>query len=101
MRGPVVYCAEEADNGKALREIHIKTPAKIKESITGEFGYDVTTLSVKASRIKSEGEGISSTSLYKVYTGKTEENIDLKLIPYYLWANRGEGEMSVYLEIKD
>lgn len=101
MRGPVVYCAEEADNGKALREIHIKTPAKIKESITGEFGYDVTTLSVKASRIKSVGEGISSTSLYKVYTGKTEENIDLKLIPYYLWANRGEGEMSVYLGIKD
>ena len=101
MRGPVVYCAEEADNGKALREIHIKTPAKIKESITGEFGYDVTALSVKASRIKSTGEGISSTSLYKVYTGKTEENIDLKLIPYYLWANRGEGEMSVYLGIKD
>ena len=101
MRGPVVYCAEEADNGKMLREIHIKTPAKIKESITGEFGYDVTALSVKASRIKSEGEAISSTSLYKVYTGKTEENIDLKLIPYYLWANRGEGEMSVYLGIKD
>lgn len=101
MRGPVVYCAEETDNGKALREIHIKTPAKIKESITGEFGYDVTALSVKASRIKSTGEGISSTSLYKVYTGKTEENIDLKLIPYYLWANRGEGEMSVYLGIKD
>lgn len=101
LRGPVVYCAEEADNGKALREIHIKTPAKIKESITGEFGYDVTALSVKASRIKSVGEGISSTSLYKVYTGKTEENIDLKLIPYYLWANRGEGEMSVYLGIKD
>ena len=101
MRGPVVYCAEEADNGKNLREIKIKTPAKIKESVTGEFGYDVTALSVKASRIKSEGEGISSTSLYKVYTGKTEENIDLKLIPYYLWANRGEGEMSVYLGIKD
>lgn len=101
LRGPVVYCAEEADNGKALREIHIKTPAKIKESITGEFGYDVTALSVKASRIRSEGEGISSSSLYKVYTGKTEEDIDLRLIPYYLWANRGEGEMSVYLGIKD
>ena len=101
VRGPIVYCAEEADNGKALREIHIKTPANLTEEITGEFGYDVIKLSANACRIKSDGAEISSTSLYKTYTGRTIEDIKVKLIPYYLWANRGEGEMSVYLRIKD
>ncbi len=101
VRGPIVYCAEEADNGKALREIHIKTPADLTEEITGEFGYDVVKITADACRIKSDGAEISSTSLYKTYTGRTIEDMKVKLIPYYLWANRGEGEMSVYLGIKD
>lgn len=101
VKGPVVYCAEEADNGKALREIKIKTPANLTEEITGEFGYDVIKIKADAVRVKSTGEGISSTYLYKVYKEQTVEDMALTLIPYYLWANRGEGEMSVYLGIKD
>ena len=28
------------------------------------------------------------------------EAADIRLIPYYLWANRGEGEMRVYLNVR-
>lgn len=100
MRGPVVYCAEEADNGPALREIRIKTPAVITEKTTDEFGADAVKLVIKAYRIRQEGTEISSTSLYKTFTGFSSEDIDLTLIPYHLWANRGKGEMSVYVGVE-
>ena len=100
MRGPVVYCAEEADNGPALREIRIKTPAVIAEKTTDEFGADAVKLVIKAYRIRQEGTEISSTSLYKTFTGFSSEDIDLTLIPYHLWANRGKGEMSVYVGVE-
>ena len=99
MRGPVVYCAEEADNGSALREIRIKTPIDISEEVTGEFGTEAVKLVIKASRIRSMGSKISSTGLYKTFEGFSSETCDLTLIPYHLWANRGEGEMSVYVRI--
>ena len=100
MRGPVVYCAEEADNGSALREIRIKTPIDISEETTGEFGTEAVKLVIKASRIRSMGSKISSTGLYKTFEGFSSETCDLTLIPYHLWANRGEGEMSVYVGIE-
>ena len=100
MRGPVVYCAEEAGNGPALREIRIKTPAVIAEKTTDEFGADAVKLVIKAYRIRQEGTEISSTSLYKTFTGFSSEDIDLTLIPYHLWANRGKGEMSVYVGVE-
>ena len=101
MRGPIVYCAEEADNGPMLREIRVKTPVVITEKITDEFGMDAVKLIVKASRIRQEGAEIPSTALYKTFTGFSSEDLDLTLIPYHLWANRGEGEMSVYVGIEN
>ena len=100
MRGPVVYCAEEADNGPALREIRIKTPVEISEEATCEFGVETIKLVIKASRIRSMGSKISSTGLYKTFEGFSSDSCDLTLIPYHLWANRGEGEMSVYVGIE-
>ena len=100
MRGPIVYCAEEADNGTALREIKIKTPVEISEKITDEFGGEAVKLVIKASRVKMEGSKMPSTSLYKTFEGFSTEDCDLTLIPYHLWANRGEGEMSVYIGIE-
>ena len=99
MRGPIVYCAEEADNGPALREIRIKMPVVISEKVNGEFGTDAVKLVVKAARVRSEGSEIASTSLYKTFTGFSSEDVYLTLIPYHLWANRGKGEMRVYIGI--
>ena len=100
MRGPVVYCAEEADNGPALSEFRIKTPVQISEKTTSEFGTEAVKLVVKASRISPMGSKISSTNLYMNFEGFSSEPSDLTLIPYHLWANRGEGEMSVYVRVE-
>ena len=87
VRGPVVYCAEGADNGADLKSVllDIKGEFEIKES---EFLLPV--LETTAYR-PAENE-----SLY-YEAGDDYEEIPLTLIPYYAFANRGETEMQIWL----
>ena len=96
MRGPVVYCAEEKDNGKELKNIVVTKPFVIKESVSTEFGFDTVVLDVDAKRITPSGSGFMESTLYMNYEGSNEEKMNLRLIPYSMWANRGEGEMCTY-----
>ena len=97
VRGPVVYCMEEFDNGKALRQISINPEAEIKEITSEEFGQPVTVLEVEGYRLTTKESDQYVSSLYRKFEGYDKEETTIKLIPYRLWANRGEGEMSVYI----
>ena len=100
MRGPVVYCGEEKDNGKALRQIFIKQPFDITEELSHEFGFETVVLNVKASRNTSvSSDPAFGSSLYRKFDSIKTADTTLRLIPYSLWANRGEGEMRVYFGI--
>ncbi|GGH13759.1 glycoside hydrolase family 127 protein [Mucilaginibacter phyllosphaerae] len=85
-RGPVMYCAEWKDNdGKAANIIipqnTIFTTAYKPELLNG---VTVLTGDVKAVQVDSSGLSIST------------QNKTLTAIPYYSWANRGKGEMTVW-----
>jgi DUF1680 family protein len=73
--GPLVYCAEEADNTDITNLI---IPRDVNLNVSSE-----TKLSEKVNTLK----GIA---------GKTR----FTLIPYYLWSNRGAGKMKVWLPEK-
>ena len=96
MRGPVVYCAEEKDNGRGLKNIVVTKPFEIRESVSDEFGFDTIVLDVCAKRITPAGTGFMESTLYMNYESSNEESANLRLIPYSMWANRGEGEMCTY-----
>lgn len=99
-RGPLVYCIEEVDNGDKLRQIRIDKKGTFTEEISNEFGYDVVTLKTAAKRIIPAASGLKPFGgLYNEFAFFEEKEISLRLIPYYLWANRGENEMSVYINI--
>lgn len=84
-RGPFIYCMEETDNGKNLQMLKIsKNP---------EFTYKDGIITAKGFR-EDEDEALYST--WNESSGTPEE---LKFIPYFSWANRGEGEMQVYVRI--
>ena len=83
-RGPIVYCLEEADNGKDLHLLRL--------SRKPEFSFDGETITANGYR-----EEITSNRLYTEYNDAFEKPVRLKFIPYYKWANRGENEMSVYI----
>lgn len=95
VRGPIVYCLEEADNGKDLHLVRMNPEAEfntLKEELCGE---SVVTVSGQGKRQKKK----ESTGLYGLYSPAEYETVDLKWIPYYTWANRGEGEMQVWTRI--
>ncbi len=92
MRGPVVYCMEEVDNGKNLHLITLKQNV-VREGMIEIEGETFPTVLLKGQRIAQS----SSSELYEECNTNTYEELDLTLIPYFAWANRGEGEMTVWI----
>lgn len=88
MRGPVVYCLEEVDNGKNLRDIRISKNAEFTEYM--DTSLNALCLEVDAFRRKP------TKSLYAPISNERIK-IKAKLIPYYAFANRGESEMTVWI----
>ena len=93
MYGPVVYCGESVDNGANIRDIRIDPRAKFVKGTHEELG--VPTLSVRAYRRTVD----ENTPIYS-YKRDSFEEVTLKLIPYYAFANRGAAEMQVWFFVK-
>jgi uncharacterized protein len=75
-RGPIVYAAEWADNpGASVRRIALSNAARL----TAVFRPDLLN-------------GVTAVK------GKTASGREFTAIPYYAWANRGKGEMIVWLQ---
>lgn len=94
MKGPLVYCLEEVDNEKYLSEVYVEANANVVEvePMKGLVG-DVPTLSFEGIRIKNKH--LDENQLYGVSGLEKVETI-LQAIPYCLWNNRGEGEMTIW-----
>ena len=95
-RGPVVYCLEEADNGKDLHLLKMDENAQFE---TQE--KQIATESVIALRAQGwkQRQRAQDGKLYFAHTKTEYERTTLTWIPYYAWANRGEGEMQVWTRI--
>ena len=94
VRGPLVYCAEQADNGELLHDFRVNTALGCslkEEKILG----GITTLTVHGTR--SAAKAWKDHALYRPTEEAIREEATLKLIPYFLWNNRGEGEMNVWM----
>ncbi|WP_337271182.1 glycoside hydrolase family 127 protein [Oryzifoliimicrobium ureilyticus] len=93
MRGPLVYCAEEVDNGADLNAVVV--PAKLSDG-GSEVLPDLN--GAVAVDIKVEREDVTEwgEQLYRS-TPATREPANLRLIPYHLWDNRKPGSMLVWL----
>ncbi len=93
-RGPIVYCAEETDNGKFLYDVAVDTSDPSFSVIAGKSNMKgINTISINAFRRKYSGWG---ESLYRPLESRMEK-FRLKVVPYFAWANRKTGEMTVWL----
>lgn len=91
MRGPLVYCFEECDNGANLSALRLPRSSEIicdnkKFDLVG----DVTVLKAEGVRVESCGE---------LYSDIPPENkrAGLSAIPYFAWGNRKSGGMRVWI----
>lgn len=92
-RGALVYCAEEVDNGEIL-PLYIRDGAEPKALV-----FEPETLGgvtpVMIGGYKAEDSG----ALYSTEKPRFVEK-EIRLIPYYTWANRGENQMRVWLPVR-
>lgn len=88
-RGPLVYCAEWPDN-ENIDLFSVLLPREAQLAVTGEKAPGgACVIAAKAQRLSYDAEGKLCTS-----------DVTLKLIPYYSWANRGQGKMMVWLPVE-
>ena len=91
--GPFVYCLEEKDNGSDLHMVSVTTDASLARFKKEIFeGREIEKILLPGKR-----EIDDSDSLYYPYKESVFEDTELEFIPYYSWANRGEGEMRVWV----
>ena len=85
-RGPLVYCAEWCDNDFNIHNILVprKTELGVVERPDLLTGLHQITMPVQALSYNENGRLLA-------------EEKTLTLIPYYAWAHRGEGNMTVWL----
>ena len=113
-RGPIVYCAEAPDNGGRALNIVLTDQALLKAGDRPDLLGGVTVLAGDAlaadpASVLRKGEGpmkdaaaddeeeAPPPSLRRLAPGTELKPHRLVLIPYYAWAHRGDGEMSVWL----
>ena len=93
MRGPLVYCLEEEDNGKNLNDITI-TDFDFKAKFEKNLMDGIVTIGGKGSRRKNT---LWKEKLYKPLAPELEK-IKIKAVPYAYWANRKAGNMIVWIK---
>jgi len=86
-RGPVVYCAEAADNGGRAFNLVLPDDAPLEARHRGDLLGGVTVVAGKALALQASEDGRSVV---------TREQ-DFLAVPYHVWAHRGDGEMAVWL----
>ena len=95
-RGPLVYCLEEADNGKGLHLLRLGDARP--EDCKAEWKPDKLggVVEITSPGVRESDEGWGDT-LYSAETPVASAPASLTWIPYYAWANRGVGEMRVWI----
>jgi DUF1680 family protein len=92
-RGPIIYCAEGTDNNGKTSNLIIPANTVFATEFKPELlkGVMVLKAEVPAINISDNGNSISTSKQPFV------------AIPYYIWAHRGKGEMTVWFpsKIKD
>ncbi|WP_248924136.1 glycoside hydrolase family 127 protein [Paenibacillus hamazuiensis] len=93
-RGPVVYCLEEADNGPNLHQFAL--PASSEPSAHFDRGLLRGLQIIQAAAERAVAEEWDQ-QLYKANEAVRTEPVTATFIPYFAWANRGLGEMTVWV----
>lgn len=90
-RGPLVYCFEGVDNDNDVLSIALKSGGKAIVTEISDLPCDSIAIGVEAVR-KTSPAGLYS------FTPPLIEQIAAVGVPYYIWGNRGENQMRVWMD---
>ncbi|MCC3154404.1 glycoside hydrolase family 127 protein [Hymenobacter sp. BT770] len=85
-RGPVIYCAEWTDNDGKASNIIVPAGTTFTATAKPDVLNGITELTATVPVVKIDAANNSISTVRQTLTA----------IPYYAWANRGKGEMTVW-----
>src|SRR5207247_5194590 len=97
-RGPLVYCLESTDlpRGVKLSDVTIPADIHLAARFDSKFLGGMVVLDGKELvRSSSDWTG----QLYREAQRSSLKRVDVQLIPYFAWANRGPSDMTVWLPL--
>ena len=86
-RGPLVYAAEWPDNGGHALNLVVPDNTPLRSEFRKDLLNGVEVITGKVPAVVRSKDGNASVT----------QSASLVAIPYYAWANRGMGEMAVWL----
>ncbi|MEP7145269.1 MAG: beta-L-arabinofuranosidase domain-containing protein [Ferruginibacter sp.] len=89
-RGPLMYCFEHPDNDGKIKNIYIPDNIIFTSVFKNNTLGGIMELEANAPSIKVSEDSLTVIS----------ENKKVIAIPYFTWANRGEGQMQVWMPRK-
>ncbi|GGN96995.1 glycoside hydrolase family 127 protein [Saccharibacillus kuerlensis] len=97
-RGPLVYCVESADNGENIAALRLGQSDLFNEYPAKNLPDGTIAVETEAFRsiTNQVDDGKSAGELYRS-APPASQPVRLTAVPYYLWGNRGQGEMAVWL----
>jgi DUF1680 family protein len=97
-RGPIVYCLESIDLAASVAIMDVVIPRGIvlRPRHDPALLGGVTLLEGQAA---ARPTARWSGQLYRELAGEPTAAVDLRLIPYYAWGNRGRSEMTVWMAL--
>ena len=95
VKGPLVYCLEETDNGGNLPAVFIDTTQNPEERYEEGLLGGITVISFKGKRLTEDAWEDGA-----LYAGRKNrfEDVELRAVPYHCWNNREPGEMLVWMK---
>jgi DUF1680 family protein len=99
MRGPLVYCLESHDLPKGVGVQAVALPRGI--AFTPRFDRGLLGgVAVLEGKAEAATDALWGDALYREFKPAAPRPVDIKLIPYYAWANRGKSEMTVWMPLR-
>ncbi len=97
-RGPVVYCIESADLPKGQKVFNIAMPAQnnLKPEMINIDNSPVMSLT---GQVDVRNESNWQNKLYREISSKEPAKVNVRLIPYYAWGNRGHVDMETWIPL--
>ena len=97
-RGPLVYCAEQADNSVPIRRIYLPEDSSLDAAFCPELLGGVVRITGPAMAPSADDAMETGSDAAPLYGSKPLlKACAVSLIPYYAWNNRQSGEMRVWL----
>jgi hypothetical protein len=98
-RGPIVYCLESVDlpENVLIMDVAVSPMAHFQDRFIRELLGGVTILETKAYVYAGDDW---KKALYRRISPQEPTAVDIRLIPYYAWGNRGDCEMTVWIPVR-